>query len=644
MPALISRKPQRPLAVTALAAAALIGVSIWLAQSGQSAGTPDVTIATASRGDVTVTVGGVGRIVTGNVTAIELPGSSSSSSASTTGSTSGSSSSAPPDAVFARTTGHISRLLVQPGRRVTAGQALAVIDDNGVSASATRQAQLDLETARVELDQKLRSDPQKGVPPTAAELAAAHASVGSARADLAQVTGRTHAADVAAARADVRRAQADVQALLGGTPAARRSAVALAQERATVAQKRLDRVLAPATPTDISAAQAEVRKAESDLAVLQKPPATPLPEDVAAAQYAVTVAQGDLASAQAASPPDPAAVNTAQLELDKAIAALAALKPPLPQEIAAAQAAVDAANTKLTALQSGPDPADVATARQELSAARAEVRTLRAGPGKLGRSAARDALASARAKLIQVQGPAAAIAARAAVRRAVADLVALQARGGPASASDVALARLKYRAAAARLASARLDQRNLTVRAPAAGTVTSVLTVSGAPVDGTTPVASVSNLNQLAVRVDLSEFDIARVKPGLKARVSVDALGGEAFPGVVRYAALTGTDKDGVVTFPVIVSMKGVQGPRPGMNVSVRIIVAQAKDVVQVPIDAVSQDDEDNATVAVIGSDGKASTRKVKLGLANNKSVEVVSGLHAGERVAVQTSSAAEEP
>ncbi len=318
--------------------------------------------------------------------------------------------------MFARTTGHIARLLVQPGRHVTAGQALAVIDDNGASASARRQAQLDIETARVELDQKLHSDPQKGVPPTAAELAAAHALIGSARADLAQVTGRTHVADVAAARADVRRARADVQALLGGTPAARRRALALAQERASVAQKRLDRVLAPATPTDISAAQAEARKAESDLAVLQKPPATPLPEDVAAAQYAVTVAQGDLASARDASPPDPGAVNTAQLELDKAIAALAALKPPLPQEIAAAQAAVDASHTKLAALQSGPDPADVAAARQELSAAQAEVSTLRAGPGKLGLSAARGALASARAKLIQVQGPAAAIAARAAVR------------------------------------------------------------------------------------------------------------------------------------------------------------------------------------------------------------------------------------
>jgi macrolide-specific efflux system membrane fusion protein len=64
---------------------------------------------------------------------------------------------------------------------------------------------------------------------------------------------------------------------------------------------------------------------------------------------------------------------------------------------------------------------------------------------------------------------------------------------------------------------------------------------------------------------------------------------------------------------------------------------------VQVPIDAVSRDDEDRATVAVIGSDGKSSTRRVKLGLANNKSVEVVKGLRAGERIAVEATSSAPE-
>ena len=642
MPALISRKPQRALAVAALAAAALIGAAIWLAQSGNSAGTPDISTVRATRGDVVVSVGGVGRIVTGGVAAIQLPASGGSSGAgasgSTSGSGSGSSGPAPADAIFPRVTGHVARLLVKPGQHVRSGQPLAKLDDNGASASAVRQAVLDLDTARIELDQKLHSDPTKGIPPTAAEFAAAKAAITSARADLAQTVGRAHAADLAAARADVRRARADLQTLLGGTRAARKRALALAQGRVSAAQKHLDRVLTPGTPTDVSAAQAEVKKAESDLAVLQKPPATPLPEDITAAQRAVTVAQGNLVAAQAADPPDPAAVGTAQLELDKALAALAALKPPLPAEIASAQAAVDAAHTKLAALQGPANPADVAAARQDLSAAQAEVRTLRAGPSALGLQAARGAVASARAKVAQLRGPAAGIAARAAVSKAVGDLAALNARRGRASPSDIALARLKYSAAGARLAAARVALRQLTVRAARAGTVTSLLTVPGAPVDVTTPIAEVANLDHLAVRVELSEFDVARVKAGLKANVSVDALGGKTFPGVVLFAALAGTEKDGVVTFPVTVSLKGVHGPRPGMNVSVRIIVAERRGVVQVPIDAVTRDG-DHATVEVVGSDGNSSPRRVKLGLANNKSVEVVQGLHAGERIAAAAAS-----
>ena len=69
MPALISRKPQRALAVTALVLAALVGGGIWLVQSGQSAAAPDVSIVKASRGDVVLSVGGVGRIVAGGVAA-----------------------------------------------------------------------------------------------------------------------------------------------------------------------------------------------------------------------------------------------------------------------------------------------------------------------------------------------------------------------------------------------------------------------------------------------------------------------------------------------------------------------------------------------------------------------------------------------
>ena len=85
-------------------------------------------------------------------------------------------------------------------------------------------------------------------------------------------------------------------------PRRARPCARLARKRATMAQKRLDRALAPAKPSDISAAQAEVKKAEADQALLGKTPATPLPEEISAAQFAVTVAQQNLAAAQAASP------------------------------------------------------------------------------------------------------------------------------------------------------------------------------------------------------------------------------------------------------------------------------------------------------------------------------------------------------
>jgi len=114
--------------------------------------------------------------------------------------------------------------------------------------------------------------------------------------------------------------------------------------------------------------------------------------------------------------------------------------------------------------------------------------------------------------------------------------------------------------------------------------------------------------------------------------VSVDALGGRRFPGKVRFEALTGIDTGGVVTFPVRVSLRHIPGVKPGMNVSVRIIVANRRNVVRVPLDAVAQDGG-SASVTVLTADGKTAVRSVKLGLANNKEVEIRRGLKPGERV-----------
>ncbi len=74
------------------------------------------------------------------------------------------------------------------------------------------------------------------------------------------------------------------------------------------------------------------------------------------------------------------------------------------------------------------------------------------------------------------------------------------------------------------------------------------------------------------------------------------------------------------------------------MNVSVRIVVGKRHNVVQLPLEAVTQE-AGEATVMVLGTSGKPVSRVVELGLANNKNVEIVKGLRAGQEVVLEGSS-----
>jgi len=203
--------------------------------------------------------------------------------------------------------------------------------------------------------------------------------------------------------------------------------------------------------------------------------------------------------------------------------------------------------------------------------------------------------------------------------------------------------RLKLTAAQARLSASQLANQLLTVTAPSAGTVTALHAAVGAPVDSTTPVVSVAGLDNLAVVVDLSEFDVAQVRPEMEATVSVDALGGEEFEGEVKFASLSGNDVNGVVSFPVVVELTDTEGLRPGMNVSVEIVVDERANVLQVPLEAVSTDDEDNSSVTVMRPDGETVVRPVKLGLTNNSHAEIIEGLFAGEKVVLAQPEGGEE-
>jgi RND family efflux transporter MFP subunit len=214
-----------------------------------------------------------------------------------------------------------------------------------------------------------------------------------------------------------------------------------------------------------------------------------------------------------------------------------------------------------------------------------------------------------------------------------AQLEAAQVRNAGGTPTELALAQLKVDAAQRRLALDQLAVDRLTVRTPRDGTVTALLTLPGNPADATTPIATIADLAHLAVSLDVSEFDAAKVRVGQTATLSVDALGGASFPGTVETQALAGVDNGGVVTFPVQVQLDGdSKGVKPGMSVNVRIVVEQRRGVMLLPLEAVSRRGNHD-TVTTVDAKGRATSRVVSLGIADNKHVEIRGGLRVGESV-----------
>lgn len=595
-----------------LGASVATALVVWPLQGGGGAATTLPT-AKASRGDVVLTVGGVGRIVSARSTnPVAAPAPQGSASAT-----------APADAVFASVSGRIGRYFVTPGQRISAGQPVAVLDDSGTAAAALEQAQAELETARLELQLKQTSDPARGLAPSTAELTAARFAATAAGRRVALLE-RPAAADVTAAQLDLRKAEADLAVLQrASTPVA----LTTAERAVGVAHQKLGQAGGPA---DTLAVRQELARAQAELDALGTGPSATAIE---AAKLAVTLAQQKLA--ELAGGAAPSATTQARFDLAKAQADLEALqRAPSVAAVAAARAAVDLALAKLA---NATGPLALASARADLDKARSELQTVRLRAGAASLRAGRLAVTLAEQKLAQARRPSPTLrdAARVELTKALADLDALSRRGGPAGPVDLALVRLKLRSAEARVAAARAQVGRLVVAAPLGGTVTALLSVPGAPADPTTAIAVIADLAHLAVDVDLSEFDIAQVRRGQAAAVSVDALGGRRYPGTVVFEALTGVQNGGVVTFPVRIGLTRVAEVKPGMNASVRIVVAKRLGVVHVPLEAVAQDGEDS-TVTVVDAAGKQSVRIVVLGLADNKIVEIRSGLEAGERVLLQ--------
>src|SRR5699024_9314097 len=132
---------------------------------------------------------------------------------------------------------------------------------------------------------------------------------------------------------------------------------------------------------------------------------------------------------------------------------------------------------------------------------------------------------------------------------------------------------------------------NYTIKAPIAGQVIAKNYNVGETItrdsNSENTLAVIYDLSSLTFEMSIDELDVSQVEVGQSVVVTADAFEGETFSGTVTNVSLESTYSNGVTTYPVTVTMNdGLDKLLPGMNVDGVITLAQADDVLTIPVDA----------------------------------------------------------
>jgi len=181
-------------------------------------------------------------------------------------------------------------------------------------------------------------------------------------------------------------------------------------------------------------------------------------------------------------------------------------------------------------------------------------------------------------------------------------------------------------------------QRNLDkarLGAPFDGIV-SVVSFSVGDSAGTGTAVTVVDISTLQVKVSIAEVDIAKIKLGQSAQITLDALPGKTYSAKITAIGPVATITQGVVNYPVTAVITNTDGQvKPGMTANLAITVEQRDNVLLIPTRAVRTQGTQR-TVTVLYK-GLSIPVPITIGLTNDQSAEVTSGLQEGDQVVIQT-------
>lgn len=405
-------------------------------------------------------------------------------------------------------------------------------------------------------------------------------------------------------------------------------AVRLAEIDLSRARAQHQKLLAPPNPNDLEAARAAVDSAQANLDSLLDGASA---EDIAAAQTALESARANLERIK--NGPQADQITVAAAGLKKAEIALKQAQDAYnqvaydsraasAQGLMLQQATIDYETAKANynlAVQNA-DNADILAAETQVAQAEANLQ-------KLLNGADAGQIAGARAQLAQ---------AKASLQKLL---------DGP-SAEDIAISQAAVDAAAVNLEKARRALEKARLYAPFDGTVTQINVKENEP-STIAPVAIVvSDLSAFKMDVEVDEIDINRIAPGQPVVITLDSLPDEEFSGTVDSVGVAPVaSATGIVAYPVTVLIDAENAPfKIGMNVNATIETQRLENVVVIPNRAIQIDRETGkAYVDKVINDKSIERTEIVLGERSTTVSQILSGVQAGDTIAIQQSSRREQ-
>ena len=371
---------------------------------------------------------------------------------------------------------------------------------------------------------------------------------------------------------------------------------------------------------------------------------------------------------------DEAQLRQAQARLDQARAGYALQVKQTAAAIVQAQAGLNTAQAHLAAVAAGARPQELDQQKEAVSRAQIAhddaVRTQKRRQSLLGKGfisqadydasqvavdTAASSLATAKQALLLTQaGPRIQDVndARAQVAAARAQLDAARANEGQDAVkqSDIAQARASVAQISGNIQQLQVNISDTRIIAPASGIVLKKYKqpneiVQSATTGFSDAQAIVATLgSRLEVKVGINEVDISKVHAHAPARITVDALPDTIFVGTVTEIAPAstnafdtsgGSSTSSISKFSVKVGFARYDPRlRSGMSANVAIVSQKHAHVILAPLEAIPFPGTQGQVTVLTGL-GKPEKRTVITGLRNDSDVEIISGLHAGEKLIV---------